>query len=144
MKGAAAGDVALIAQSLESSATNLDAIDAHGRTALVLAARHGHAAAVRALLDAGANLEQQDCDGLDAQAAARAGGHEAAVEMIARELAKREALWGLVVGKAHGGAAASSAAGVTGDALARSAQREAMMRRLAADSSAGASRESPF
>lgn len=58
--------------------------DAAGRTPLMYAARAGHAAAVRLLLEAGADAGLRDGDGEGAQAHAVGGGHAALAEMLAR------------------------------------------------------------
>ena len=71
------GDASLVAVALECSATNLDAVDAEGRTALMIAAANGHAAVVRALLDAGCDVDAVDGAGMSAVDAARAAGHAA-------------------------------------------------------------------
>lgn len=148
MKAAATGDLDLLVRSLESTAANIDALDAHGRTALMLAARQGHTLAVRALLDAGADTEPADCDELDALAAAQSLGHVVTVQVIESERAKREALRHMVLsasaprgaGDAAGAGAARNGSGMPG----REALLEAMMRGAAAGSSTGGSRESPF
>src|SRR5206468_2932688 len=56
MTAAVWGDVARLKAALKGKA-NLEAKDAEGRTALILAARFGNVDVVKALLDAGARVE---------------------------------------------------------------------------------------
>ena len=93
------GDTSLVAVALECSATNLDAVDAEGRTALMIAAANGHAAVVRALLDAGCDVDAVDGAGMSAVDAARAAGHAAIAASVQTEKAKREALLSQICGK---------------------------------------------
>ncbi|KAJ1627665.1 hypothetical protein T492DRAFT_1023237 [Pavlovales sp. CCMP2436] len=99
MRAAAAGTLSLVLQSLESTAANLDSVDAQGRTALMLAAGSGHATVVRALLQAGADLDPVDCDGADALAASRARCHTAVVRLLEQEHTKRSAFLGVLLGR---------------------------------------------
>ena len=55
-QAAETGDAARLAELLETGA-DIDALDRHGQTALMLAARNGHGDAVRVLLDAGAEID---------------------------------------------------------------------------------------
>ena len=96
MKAATQGSVAMVETALECTATNLDAIDADGRTALMIAATHGHAAVCRALAEAGCDLDARDCDGkratdLAADAACR--------NVLADEQRKLDMLWSLISGE---------------------------------------------
>ena len=92
------GDASLVLVALECSATNLDAVDAEGRTALIIAAANGHAAVVHALLDAGCDVDAADGAGMSAVDSATAAGHAAIAVSVAKEKAKREALLSLICG----------------------------------------------
>ena len=96
------GDASLVVVALECSATNLDAVDAEGRTALISAAANGHAAVVRALLDAGCDVDAADGAGMSAVDSATAAGHAAIAVTVEREKAKREALLNLICGPGTG------------------------------------------
>jgi ankyrin repeat protein len=85
-KAAQSGDASLVAAALECSATNLDAVDATGRTALMIAAARGHLSVLRALCDAGADVDPLDGNGRDAVAIAEAEGHTACAELCRRRL----------------------------------------------------------
>ena len=97
MKAATQGSVLMVEKALECTATNLDAISADGRTAVMIAALNGHAAVCRALAEAGCDLEARDCDGkravdLAADAACR--------DALADEQRKRDLLWSAISGEA--------------------------------------------
>lgn len=62
--GAESGDVAEVAKAL-ADGTPVDARDDDGRTALMVAAAHGHLDVVRVLLDAGADVNAQTDEGLN-------------------------------------------------------------------------------
>ncbi|XP_049838295.1 ankyrin repeat domain-containing protein 50-like isoform X2 [Schistocerca gregaria] len=79
---AAEGDAALLALAAARPGACLEATDRHGQTPLNLAARHGHAAVVAALLAAGARADHADCDGWTALRAAAWGGHTQVVEAL--------------------------------------------------------------
>ena len=66
-KAALTGNVDMLVAALECTATNIDAVDADGCTALMIAASNGHAALVRALCDAGADVSPTNGDGLTAE-----------------------------------------------------------------------------
>ena len=70
---AAQGDVATLQRLLEAHATDVDALDAAGRTALLEAVLAQQPGAVRLLLKAGADPARPDRSGLTPQAAARVG-----------------------------------------------------------------------
>ena len=55
-EAARAGDATTLTRLIAAGA-DVDSLDRHGQTALMLAARNGHTEAVRALLDAGAALD---------------------------------------------------------------------------------------
>ena len=95
-KAAISGDVNGLVLALECTATNIDALDANGCTALMLAAGKGHTALVKALCDAGADTTFTDADGNTAEALAARAGHKACEERIAREAARREAVWSAI------------------------------------------------
>ena len=91
-KAARAGDANLVAYALECTQTNLDAPDAEGCTALMIAAGLGHLNVVRALADAGADLAAIDASGRTAAQIASAAGHADIHELLARAQAERDAL----------------------------------------------------
>jgi hypothetical protein len=62
-------------QALLAAPVDVDARDAHGRTALMLAALRGHADAVDILLARGADANAADADGITPLQAALAGAH---------------------------------------------------------------------
>ncbi len=70
-EAAAQGDVARVRSLLQQSAAPIDARDASGRTALMLAVLHGHEAVVRALLEQGADPNISDAVGHTVLAVAR-------------------------------------------------------------------------
>ncbi len=70
------GDLTALRRLLAESPA-LDARDAGGRTALMLAVLHGHQEAVNALLAAGADPNAADANGTTPLQAALAGGHSA-------------------------------------------------------------------
>jgi hypothetical protein len=145
MRAAALGDARLVAHSLDTSRSALDAVDAQGRTALMLAARAGHDEIVRALLGAGADADACDCDGADAVALATAHGCTTAATLVAAERAKRVALLDVICGRKP--AAAHAAAGAPRGGL--PAGFPAGLADLAGQFALGASgervvRESPF
>jgi len=106
-KAATHGDARLVAQALECTATNLDAIGADGRTALMLAAMHGHLSVCAALCDAGADLDVCDGAGQSAEALAAASGHAQCAKLLASEATKRRALWSTIMGTGAAGPTSS-------------------------------------
>lgn len=86
------GDASLVTVALECSTAHLNSVDTEGRTALITAAANGHAAVVRALLDAGCDINVADSAGVSAVMAARAAGHDAVAVSVQTAKAKREAL----------------------------------------------------
>lgn len=77
------GDAAGLLERIRAGA-DVDALDRHGQSALMLAAQRGHLEAVRVLLRAGADLDVTAKFGLSATMLAVVNGHAA----IARALAK--------------------------------------------------------
>jgi len=76
------GDAASVAAQISAGA-DVDALDRHGQSALMLAAHRGELGVVRILLRAGADLDRTAKFGLSALMLAVVGGHDA----VARELA---------------------------------------------------------
>ena len=97
MKAAVHGDVRLVEVALECTSTNLDAVDAHGRTALTIACQNGHAAVVRALLAAGCDLGV-GCSGSQADAIADEHGHADIAEAVRTEARARASLEAAISG----------------------------------------------
>ena len=107
MKAARFNQVELVVTALECTATNLDAVGADGRTALMIAASHGHAKVAKAMVAAGADLDVQDGDGKTALDIAEAGGFKDLAAMLREEAKKRAAQWDAIVGAAAKDDAAS-------------------------------------
>mmetsp|Transcript_25548 Transcript_25548/g.55533 ORF Transcript_25548/g.55533 Transcript_25548/m.55533 type:complete len:149 (+) Transcript_25548:137-583(+) len=99
MKAARFGQVELVATALECTATNLDAIGADGRTALITAAANGHLPVVRALINAGCDLDTTDCNGQTAVMVAESQGHTQISQAIQQEQGRRAAIWAAVKGE---------------------------------------------
>lgn len=81
-------------RSLECTATNLDAVDEHGRTALMTASLKGSFKVVKVLLAAGADLEPRDCDSKNALNLAASDAIRAIVQ---KEQSKRDALFNFLM-----------------------------------------------
>ena len=113
------GDATALSTLLDSGA-NPDSRDAHGQSALMLAAHRGHSDAVRVLIEAGADLDQSAKYGLTATMLAVVAGHDA----IARNLAAS----GSNLGRT--GSGAPGFAGKTAADLARDKGLEALARDL--------------
>lgn len=77
------GDVETVRQALRAGA-DVDARDAHGQTALMLAAHRGNRALVETLVAAGADLDVTAKYNLSALMLAIVAGHEAVARVIAR------------------------------------------------------------
>jgi ankyrin repeat protein len=103
-QAAARGDVESLGQQLAAGA-DVDALDRYGQSALMLAARAGHRAAVRLLVRAGAALDVTAKFGLSATMLAVVNGHED----VARELASAGADLGLTGSGAPGFAGRTAA-----------------------------------
>jgi Ankyrin repeats (3 copies) len=82
-RAAAAGDLAQL-EALSRGPPDLNARDAQGRTALLLATVNGHANAVAALLAYGADPRIADTQGVTPLAAARSAGNTEIVAILAR------------------------------------------------------------
>jgi len=80
-RAAETGDAALLAELLVAGA-EVDSLDRHGQTALMLAARNGHSEATSVLLDAGAELDHTAKYNLSALMLAATGGHLEIVEQL--------------------------------------------------------------
>ena len=107
-KAARSGDVDSLVASLECTATNLDAVDAEGHTALMIAAANGHTALVTALCDAGADTSATDGDGHTAEQIAANAGHAACAARLHKEAGRRASIWAAINGGASGGDGAPS------------------------------------
>lgn len=114
-KAAHSGDVKSLEVALECTATNIDAIDHEGQTALMIAAAAGHDALVKALCDAGADTTITNGDGLTAEDFATTAGHDkcsARIRKAREQRASMEAIimqLGMVERQRSGGAAATDA-----------------------------------
>ncbi len=82
-RAARAGDVSGLEAELASGA-DVDSLDAHGQTALMLAAHEGHLMAVEWLVGRGANLNVRAKFGLSALMLAILAGHEAVALTLVR------------------------------------------------------------
>ena len=131
MKAARHGQVDLVVTALECTATNLDAVGADGKTALMIACANGHLGVAKAMADAGADIDATDGDGRKAVDIAEAAGHAKIADMLRAEAGKRAAVWDAIGGGGGGGDASSL---------------EAMLSQLAGGvgSTPGQTRESPF
>ena len=89
-KGALHDQPELVERALECTATNVNAVDAEGRTAVMIAAIRGHRRVCQALCDAGADLEATDGDNLDAATLADLNGHLKCGELLRAAMAKRK------------------------------------------------------
>jgi ankyrin repeat protein len=85
------GDAAALAAQLEAG-SDVDSLDRHGQSALMIAARHGHPQAIRVLIRAGADLDITAKYGLSATMLAVVNHHTD----VARTLAKAGADLSLV------------------------------------------------
>lgn len=81
-RAAREGEAAVLRALLEQGA-DVDALDRHGQTAVMLAAVRGHLAAVEALVSAGAKLDVTAKYRLSAAMLAAVNGHEAVVRVLA-------------------------------------------------------------
>jgi ankyrin repeat protein len=114
------GDAAALLAQIQAGA-NLNALDRHGQSALMLAARGGHLEAVRTLLRAGADPDITAKFGLSATMFAVINEHE----LVARALAEAGADLRLV------GSGAPGFAGKTAAQLAAERGLESLARSLA-------------
>ena len=80
-RAAAAGEAATV-RALRAAGAAVKAVNAAGRTGLMMAAANGHLAAVRALLGRGADGKLKDQAGATALANARGAGHQAIAALI--------------------------------------------------------------
>ncbi|KAL1523671.1 hypothetical protein AB1Y20_018605 [Prymnesium parvum] len=95
MKAAAEGSVAMAERSLECSCTQLDAVGSDGRTALMIAAAHGHRAVCVALAAAGCDLDATDSEG---KTAIDLAADDACRDALLGEQAKRQKLLRAICG----------------------------------------------
>lgn len=77
------GDVDTVRQLLRSG-VDIDSLDRHGQSAVMLAAHRGHREVVEALIDAGADLNVTAKYGLSALMLAVVGGHLSIARLLAR------------------------------------------------------------
>jgi uncharacterized protein len=80
-RAARAGDVSGVESELTAGA-DVDSIDRHGQTALMLAAHNGHLVLVECLVRHGANLDVRAKFGLSALMLAIVAGHEAVARTL--------------------------------------------------------------
>ena len=108
MKAARWNQLDLVVTALECTATNLDAVGADGRTALMIACEAGHLEVAKAMANAGADIDVQDGAGRTAVDIAAGAGHERVAAMLRAEATKRRAAWDAIVGASAGGGDAAS------------------------------------
>eukprot|EP00959_Pyramimonas_sp_CCMP1952_P008877 185673-Pyramimonas_sp.AAC.1 len=99
MKAARYGQAEGVARALECTATNLDAIGADGRTALITGAANGHLEVVKVLMDAGCDLDIQDLSSRTAVAVAETEGHPHIAKAIKDEQERRAVFWSAIKGE---------------------------------------------
>ncbi|KAJ1451679.1 ankyrin repeat-containing domain protein [Pelagophyceae sp. CCMP2097] len=97
-KAARYDDAALVEAALDVSASQIDAVDAKGRTALMIAAQSGHGRVARALLKAGCDVDARDSQQQTAEDVARGAGHAETAEFICAERRKRDGVWAALFG----------------------------------------------
>ena len=98
MKAALHNDRAGIVIALECTATNIDAVNHLGSTALMIACSKGHMDVVNCLIAAGADLSITDGEGNGAYEIAKMNDHHQVATTVANEKAKRDALWAAITG----------------------------------------------
>jgi len=108
MKAARFNQLDLVVTALECTATNLDAVGADGRTALMIACEAGHLEVAKAMANAGADIDVEDGAGRTAIDIAAGAGHDRVAAMLRAEATKRRAAWEAIVGASAGGGDAAS------------------------------------
>ena len=108
MKAARWNQLDLVVTALECTATNLDAVGADGRTALMIACEAGHLEVAKAMANAGTDIDVQDGAGRTAVDIAAGAGHDRVAAMLRAEATKRRAAWDAIVGASAGGGDAAS------------------------------------
>ncbi|HDS03097.1 MAG TPA: hypothetical protein ENN72_05245, partial [Firmicutes bacterium] len=83
------GELEDIISWLVEQGADIEAVDAEGKTALILAVRHKRKEAVRELLSLGADRDKRDSDGYDAHDYAEEGGDSGIIHLL-REARKGE------------------------------------------------------
>jgi len=82
LKRAALSGINAVIESHIARGKEIDATDAHGRSALMLAAMAGHLEACKTLLAAGADARVVDADGRDARALAMQADHDCIAQLL--------------------------------------------------------------
>ena len=95
-KAAKSGDVKSLVLALECTATNVDAPDADGNTALMIAARNGFFDLVDALCNAGADPTSTDGNGETAEQIATAAGQLKCAARLSRASEQRSNLMTMI------------------------------------------------
>ena len=108
MKAARYNQIDLVVTALECTATNLDAVGADGRTALMIACEAGQLEVAKAMANAGADIDVEDGAGRTAVDIAAGAGHDRVAAMLRAEATKRRAAWDAIVGASAGGDDAAS------------------------------------
>lgn len=86
LKRAALSGINAVIKLHISHGKDINATDANGRSALMLAAMAGHLEACKTLLEAGADVCVVDADGRDAKALALLGGHPRIADLLAEHV----------------------------------------------------------
>ena len=76
------GNTAMVKSLLSARGADVNAINEHGRTPLLEAARYGHNDIVRVLIASGANVKAKDKDGKTALMLAIQGKHDEVVRVL--------------------------------------------------------------
>lgn len=96
MKAALHNDVAAVERALECSAVNINAYDAQGRTALMIAAAQGNRDVALALSNAGGDVLLTNADGQTAEEIASQHGHGDTAAAIKADRLRRETIYAAI------------------------------------------------